>query len=109
MKYIKLFENFLDEYLIEDRRYIHDDLETQIINFLQKYKGKEDKIFVSFRSSEHVTMINRNNTKFTPLKLIIDLTVGSFFSIPPSTHVSPALNQSKATVKPRNIPKVATL
>ena len=37
MKYIKLFENFLDEYLIEDRRYIHDDLETQIINFLQKY------------------------------------------------------------------------
>ena len=66
MKYIKLFENFLDEYLIEDRRYIHDDLETQIINFVQKYRGKEDKIFVSFRSSEHVTMINRNNTFGTP-------------------------------------------
>jgi hypothetical protein len=66
MKYIKLFENFLDEYLIEDRRYIHDDLETQIINFVQKYKGKEDKIFVSFRSSEHVTMINRKNTFGTP-------------------------------------------
>ena len=66
MKYIKLFENFLDEYLIEDRRYIHGDLETQIINFVQKYKGREDKIFVSFRSSEHVTMINRKNTFGTP-------------------------------------------
>jgi len=53
-------------HLVEERRYIGEDIETQISKFIGKYKGKEDKIFVSFRSSIYVTMINRNNTFGTP-------------------------------------------
>jgi hypothetical protein len=38
----------------------------QIEQFVDKYKGQEDLIFISFRDSIHVTFINPNNTYGTP-------------------------------------------
>jgi hypothetical protein len=64
MKYLKLFNDFG---LIEEaRKWIVDPIGTQIEKFVNKYKGQEDKIFVSYRSGEYVSFINPKNYFNTP-------------------------------------------
>jgi len=64
---IKNFSSFIEDYYInEERRYVEEGIESEIEKFIGKYKGNEDKIFVSFRSGTHVSMINKNNVFNTP-------------------------------------------
>lgn len=64
MKYLKLFNDF--DLIEEARKWIVDPIGTQIENFVNKYKGQEDRIFVSYRSGEYVSFINPKNYFNTP-------------------------------------------
>jgi hypothetical protein len=64
MRYLKLFNDF--DLIEEARRWITDPIRTQIENFVNKYKGREDRIFVSYRSGEYVSFINPKNKFNTP-------------------------------------------
>lgn len=64
MRYLKLFNDF--DLIEEARRWISDPIRTQIENFVNKYKGREDRIFVSYRSGEYVSFINPKNKFNTP-------------------------------------------
>lgn len=64
MRYLKLFDSF--DLIEESRRWISDSIKTQIENFINKYKGQEDRIFVSYRSGEYVSFINPKNEFNTP-------------------------------------------
>jgi hypothetical protein len=70
MRYLKLFDSF--DLIEESRRWISDSIKTQIGNFINKYKGQEDRIFISYRSGEYVCSINPKTNLIYPWRDYLD-------------------------------------